>query len=77
MVGSIRISHSSEMLWLSLLPERMQKTQPKMKALECSQHLSHYKSMGVFQTLKGSLLRSPWPGLVEFRTHLRLYGCPC
>ena len=28
-----------------------------MKALECSQHFSHCKTM---ETLKGSQLRSPW-----------------
>ena len=27
--------------------------------------------------LKGSLLRCQRSDLAEFRTHLRLYGCPC
>ena len=30
---------------------------------------------GFFQTLKGSLLRSPWSDLAEFRTRPRSYGC--
>ena len=46
---------------MSLIPARMKKIQLKMKALECSQDFSHYKSMGFFQTLKGSLLRSLGP----------------
>ena len=33
---------------VSLLPARMNKIQSKMKALECSQHFSHYKSMEIF-----------------------------
>ena len=48
----------------------------KMKVLDCSQDLFHYKSMGFFQTLKGSLLCSPRSDLVKFRTRPRLYGCP-
>ena len=39
-------SNSSKHWWLVLLPARMKKIHPKMKALEWSQHLSHYKSMG-------------------------------
>ena len=53
-VGSGRNSNSSKILWLSLLPARMKKTPLEMKALERSQQLSHCKSMGIFQTLKGS-----------------------
>ena len=30
---------------------------------------------GFFQTLKGSLLHSPWSNLAEFRTRPRCYGC--
>ena len=51
---SCRISNSSELLWLVLLAARMKKIHPKMKVLEWSQHFSHYKSMGIFPTLKGS-----------------------
>ena len=44
----------SKLLWLTLLPARMKKIHRKMKVLEWSQRFSHYKSMGIFQTLKGS-----------------------
>ena len=36
------------------LPARMRMIDSKMKELEWSQDFSHYKSMGIFQTLKGS-----------------------
>ena len=39
-------------LWLSLLPARMNKIQSKMKALESSQHFSHYKSMENFSDVQ-------------------------
>ena len=42
-----------------------------MKALELSQHISQYKSMGIFQTLKDSLLHSSMSDLAEFWTHPR------
>ena len=51
---SCRNSNPSKLLWLTLLPARMKKIRLKMKALECSQRFSHYKSMGIFQTLKCS-----------------------
>ena len=38
LVRSGRISNSSEMLWMSLLPASMKKIRSKMKALEWSQH---------------------------------------
>ena len=38
LVRSGRISNSSEMLWLSLLPASMKKIRSKMKALEWTQH---------------------------------------
>ena len=38
-------SNSSKLLWLVLLPAIMKKIQQKMKALEWSQHFSHFKSM--------------------------------
>ena len=47
-------SNPSKLLWLNLLPARMKKINLKLKVLEWSQHFSHYKSMGIFQTLKGS-----------------------
>ena len=41
LVRSGRISNSSEMLWMSLLPASMKMIRSKIEALECSQH---YKS---------------------------------
>ena len=46
LVRSGRISNSSEMLCMFLLPESMKKIRSKMKALECSQHFPHYNPMG-------------------------------
>ena len=46
--------NSSKLSCMSLLPARMRMIDSKMKELECSQDISHYKSMGFFQTLKGS-----------------------
>ena len=46
LVRSGRISNLSEMLWMFLLPASMKKIRSKMKALEWSQHVSHYNPMG-------------------------------
>ena len=46
LVRSGRISNSSEMLWMSLLPASMKKNRSKMMVLECSQHFPHYNPMG-------------------------------
>ena len=75
-VVSGRNLNSFKLLCMSSLTARMKKIQLKMNALECSQDFSHYKSMGIYQTLKESKLCSPWSDLVEFRTRPRLYGCP-
>ena len=40
---------------MSSIPARMKKIQLKMKALECSQDFSHYKSMGIFPEAQGQL----------------------
>ena len=56
---SCRLSNSSKLLWLTLLPARMKKIHWKMKALEWSKCFSHYKSMGIF------------PDTAQFRTHPR------
>ena len=40
---------------MSLIPARMKKIQLKMKAIECSQDFSHYKSMGIFPDAQGQL----------------------
>ena len=53
-VGSGKNSNSSKLICMSLFPARMKKFQSKMKALECSQHLSHCRLWGIFQALKGS-----------------------
>ena len=52
-------------LRVSLLSLRMKKIDLKLKGLEWSQHFSYYKSLGFFQMLKHSLLRSPWFDLAE------------
>ena len=49
LVRSGRISNSSEMLWMFLLPASMKKIRSKMKALECSQHFPHYNPMGAIR----------------------------
>ena len=46
LVRSGRISNSSEMLWMFLLPTSMKKIRSKIKALKWSQHFSHYNPMG-------------------------------
>ena len=45
---------SSKLLCMPLLPARMRMIKSKMKELECSQDFSHYKSMGIFQTLRAA-----------------------
>ena len=59
-VGSGLHSNSSEILQLSLLPARMKMIHCKTKMLEWPQH----KTL-IFQTLKGSLLRSQRSDLAE------------
>ena len=49
LVRSVRISNSSEMLWMSSLPASNKKIRSKMKALECSQHFPHYNPMGAIR----------------------------
>ena len=49
LVRSGRISKSSEVLWMFLLPASMKKIRSKMKALECSQHFPHYNPMGAIR----------------------------
>ena len=59
---SCRNSNSSELLWLVLLPARMKKVHTKMKVLECSQHFSFYKSMGIFPDAQGQLTQKSLVG---------------
>ena len=53
-VVSGRNLNSYKLSCMSSLPARMRMIDSKIKELECSQDFSHYKSMGIFQTLKGS-----------------------
>ena len=47
---------------MPLFPARMKMIQSKMKALEWSQHFSHYKSMGIFPDAANSTVLGPiWP----------------
>ena len=50
-----RNSKSFKLLWLSLLPARTKKIHSKMKALERSRHVSHFKSIGSFPDAQGQL----------------------
>ena len=52
-------SNSSKFLWLVLLPARMKKIHPKMNVLDWSNISPIISLWGFFQTLKGSLLKSP------------------
>ena len=55
MVVSGRNLNSSKLSCMSLLPAKMRMIKSKMKELECSQYLSHYKSMGIFPDAQGQL----------------------
>ena len=46
LVKSCRNSNPFEIIWLSLLPARIKKNNPKMKELEWSQRFPHYNPMG-------------------------------
>ena len=47
--------NSSKLSCMSSLPARMRMIESKMKELECSQDVSHYKSMGIFPDAQGQL----------------------
>ena len=47
-IQSGRSSNSSKLSCMSFLPARMKRIQSKMRALEYSQHFSHYKTMETF-----------------------------
>ena len=47
--------NSSKLLCMSLLPARMKMIDSKMKELQFSQDLTHYKSMGIFSDAQGQL----------------------
>ena len=52
---------------MSSIPARMKKIQLKIKALDCSQDFSHYKSMGIFsrrsRAANSAVLSPIWPNL--------------
>ena len=54
-VVSGRNLNSSKLSCMSSLPARMRMIESKMKELECSEDLSHYKSMGIFPDAQGQL----------------------
>ena len=54
-VVSGRNLNSSKLSCMSSLPARMRGIESKMKELECSQDLSHYKSMGIYPDVQGQL----------------------
>ena len=54
-VSNLPNSNSSKLSCMSSLPARMMLIKSKMKALECSQDFSHYKSMGIFTDAQGQL----------------------
>ena len=54
-VVSGRNSNPSKLSCMSSLPARMRLIKSEMKALECSQSFSHYKSMGIFPDAQGQL----------------------
>ena len=54
-VESGRNSNLSKLLCVSFLPARMKTIKSKVQALECSQHVFHSKSMGMFQDDQGQL----------------------
>ena len=59
-VGSGRNLNSFKLSCMSFLPARMRMIKSKMKELECSQDLSHYKSMGIFPA-NSAVLGPIWP----------------
>ena len=54
-MGYSRSSNLFKLLWLSLLPARIDKIQSKMKALECLQHFSHHKYKEIVSDVQGQL----------------------
>ena len=62
---------------MSSIPERMKKIQLKMKALECSQDFSHYKSMGIFsrcsRAANSAVLGPIWPNFDLVRDVMNVF----
>ena len=61
LIRSGRISNSSEMLWMSSLPESMKKIRSKIKVLEWSQAFSHYNTMGAIRCHGNQSSDPIWP----------------
>ena len=55
MVSGRNLNSSFKLSCMSSLLARMGIIESKMKELECSQDLSHYKSMGIFPDAQGQL----------------------
>ena len=64
--------NSSKLLCMSSLPARTRLIKSKMKELECSQDFSHYKSMGIFQTLNSAVLGPIWPNFELVRDFMNV-----
>ena len=66
-VVSGRNLNSFKLSFMSSLPARMRMIESKMKELECSQDISHYKSMGKFsrcpRAANSAVLGPIWPNL--------------
>ena len=54
-VANCQNSKSSKLSFMSSLPARMKKIKLKMKVQDCSQDISHYKSMGILPDAQGQL----------------------
>ena len=64
LVRSGRISNSSEMSWMFLLPASMKKIRSNMKALEWTQHFPHYNPI------------YRWELFVAMETRVPILPCP-
>ena len=74
-VGSGRISNSSKLSCMLSLPASMKRIQSKKAEKKWRHCCSHYKPMGIFQTLKGSLHRSRWSNQAEIQTCRSSHVC--
>ena len=60
-----RNPNASKLIWLPLLPANMMKIHLKIKALECSQHFSHYTCMFMFFSRRSRAANSAVPGWIS------------
>ena len=63
-------------LCISSLPARTRMIKSKMKELECSQDLSHYKSIEIFPDVEGQLTPQSLVRSGRFRARPRYYRYP-